>query len=70
MEQENLNGLSAGQFTCDKCVFKKTYITGFDEYPAYTAFEYCSKGHWEGDDMLSEKVIDHWSDCKDFLSRT
>ncbi len=31
------------QSPCDKCQFKKRYITGADEYPAYTNIEYCSK---------------------------
>lgn len=59
--------LSVGQFTCDKCQFKKRYRTGADEYPACTTIEYCSKGDWENGDMPSAEDIDNWSNCADFL---
>ena len=63
--------LCAGQFKCDTCQFLKRYSTGGDEYPAFTTFEYCSKGHWEGNDMPpSADETDFWKNCADFLPCT
>ena len=50
---------------CDTCKFKKQYTTGFDEYPAYMTFEYCFKGHWEGN-TYDDSEIDNWENCVEY----
>ena len=54
-------------FKCDKCLNKRTYTTGFDEYPAYTTIEYCGKGHWEYGDSFDKDHPDPWTNCSDFV---
>jgi len=58
---------------CDSCEHKKTYTTGFDEYPPHTEMEYCSKLHWVDHDYLfneNEENLnvgkDYYKNCPDF----
>ena len=60
---------------CDNCKFRKFHSAGSfyavaeggdDPYN----YEYCSKGHWSGDNMTEESEddisIDAWKDCIDY----
>ena len=60
--------LSAGQFKCDSCQFRKHYRTGYDDYPSCTTIEYCSKGHWENGVPDSAEKVDVWLNCEDFMT--
>ena len=52
---------------CNTCEHKGGYTLGADECGAGHFFEYCSKGHWEGnDDGENGQIKDPWEDCSDY----
>lgn len=51
---------------CSECTSYRIYRTGDDEYPPLTMVSYCSKGHWDCEEIIGEDLE---RDCPDFIKK-
>jgi len=54
-------------FKCQFCSYMDSYITGKEDSPPLTKLYYCSRGHWEEEDIAVDKS--NFNQCKDFREK-